>query len=140
MNGQYYPQSYMQGYPRQQYPYMSPQQYPMQQPVQPQQAQQMTDEKIYVQGPDAAKAYLVAANSSVRLWDSTQPVFYEKWADATGRPSLMAYKYEAVDLTEKPVSLQGNISDYEKRLAGIEERLNRLEGGMQNEQPDANVK
>lgn len=121
MNNPYYYQMPSYQYARPQQPAWTP----------PQLSQPQQEEKIYVQGMDAAKAYLVTANSSVRLWDSTQPIFYEKWADASGRPSLTAYRYEAVDLTERPLNGNTNISDYENRLNGIEARLKRLEGGLE---------
>ena len=38
--------------------------------------QQSNDERIWVQGKNAAEAYLVAANGFVRLWDSNGQVFY----------------------------------------------------------------
>jgi len=44
------------------------------------------DDRIWVQGEGAATAYLVAANGFARLWDSTAPIFYEKQADAYGKP------------------------------------------------------
>lgn len=53
------------------------------------------DDRIWVQGENAATAYLVAANGFVRLWDSTAPVFYEKRADAQGKPfPIVAYDYK----------------------------------------------
>ncbi len=129
MNNPYYYQMPSYQYARPQQPAWTP----------PQLSQPQQEEKIYVQGMDAAKAYLVTANSSVRLWDSTQPIFYEKWADASGRPSLTAYRYEAVDLTERPLNGNTNISDYENRLNGIEARLKRLEGGLNDEQSNADA-
>lgn len=57
----------------------------------------MVDERIWVTSQQAAEAYLVAANSFVRLWDSSQPRFYEKSADCTGRPMTMkVYEYKEV--------------------------------------------
>ncbi len=44
------------------------------------------DDRIWVQGEGAATSYLMAPNGFVRLWDSTAPVFYEKQADAQGKP------------------------------------------------------
>lgn len=55
------------------------------------------DERIWVTNQQAAEAYLVAANSFVRLWDSSQPRFYEKSADCTGRPMAMKiFEYKEV--------------------------------------------
>lgn len=55
------------------------------------------DERIFVSNQQAAEAYIVAANSFVRLWDSSQPRFYEKTADYTGRPMAMRiFEYKEV--------------------------------------------
>lgn len=51
--------------------------------------QQTQDERIWVQNETSAEAYLVAPNGFVRLWDANKPVFYEKRADASGRPLPM---------------------------------------------------
>lgn len=62
-----------------------------------QQASPMSDERIWVSNQQAAESYLVAANGFVRLWDSSQPRFYEKSADCTGRPMAMkVYEYKEV--------------------------------------------
>lgn len=103
-------------------------------------AQPASDEKLYVQGADGARAYLVTANGFVRLWDSTRPVFYEKYADATGRPTLMAYEYKALDMTEKPQESSTGTNVYDERLKGIEERLLKLEEGIRHEQSNADDK
>lgn len=97
-----------------------------------------TDDKIYVQGLEAAKAYLVTAGGFVRLWDSTRPVFYEKTADARGIPSLMAFEYKAVNLADNGVLNDKRVIDYEERLKGIESRLLKLEG-TDNEQSNADA-
>jgi len=89
------------------------------------------DERIWVQGEEAAKAYLVTANGFVRLWDSTQPIFYEKRADQTGRSYMEAYKYERIVrsapesegftqkqgnyITEQIQALQGRIEALERK-------------------------
>jgi hypothetical protein len=43
---------------------------------------------IWVQGEAGAKAYLVAPNSTVTLWDSENKTIYVKTADASGVPSM----------------------------------------------------
>lgn len=73
------------------------------QPMYAQQTPPMTDERIWVTNQQAAEAYLVAANSFVRLWDSSQPRFYEKSADCTGRPMAMKiYEYQEVSAMPQP--------------------------------------
>lgn len=79
------------------------QQMPMQQPIQPMQmVQQMptiqpSDDRIWVQGEAGAKAYFVAANATVVLWDTESPTLYIKSADATGKPLDM----DIIDLSRR---------------------------------------
>lgn len=51
---------------------------------------------IWVQGEAGAKAYLVAPNSTVTLWDTESPTIYIKSADFAGVPSL-----RILDFTER---------------------------------------
>lgn len=101
--------------------------------------QQSNDERIWVQGKNAAEAYLVAANGFVRLWDSNGQVFYEKRADASGRPCMETYEYKRLgaELPKTEAESRSNVNDYSKeidslkaRLAALEKRLN--DGGRAN--------
>lgn len=101
--------------------------------------QQNSDERIWVQGKNAAEAYLVAANGFVRLWDSNGQVFYEKRADASGRPCMETYEYKRLgaELPKTEAESKSNGNDYSKeidslkaRLAALEKRLN--DGGRAN--------
>lgn len=91
----------------------------------------MQDERIWVPSAAAAEAYPVSANSFVRLWHSTQPIFYEKSADPIGRPSpIIAYEYKILGTsTEQQVQQMqvADISDYEARIKSLEERIEALE-------------
>ena len=49
---------------------------------------QQTNDIIWVQGEAGAKAYLVAPNNTVTLWDSESPTIYVKSADMNGVPSM----------------------------------------------------
>ena len=73
----------------------------MQQPIQTQMQQipmgQPYDDRIWVQGEAGAKAYFVAANATVVLWDTESPTIYIKSADATGKPLEM----EIIDLLRR---------------------------------------
>lgn len=79
--------------------------YPIQQPVpQPQMSTGLT----WVQGEAGAKAYPVAPNTTVDLWDSEEQVIYLKSADISGMPSIKVLDYTIRDqssvkntLTEK---------------------------------------
>lgn len=65
-------------------------QLPMMQPMQQQ------DSRIFVQGEQSAKAYLVANGNTVVLWDSESPTIYLKSVDASGMPSM-----RVLDITER---------------------------------------
>lgn len=102
--------------------------------------QQPSDERIWVQNEASADAYLVAPNGFVRLWDATKPVFYEKRADATGRPlPIDVYEYskkQPVSLTEQQKTDGGSI-DWQKELDALNRRIEALEKEAKNEQSDA---
>lgn len=108
------------------YPYFNYQQ-PYQAPV-PDMLSQLRqppqqDERIWVQNRGAADSYLMAPNSFVRLWDSQEPVFYEKRSDASGRPCMEVCEYKKRE-TEKAPQPVG----FSNRLEIIEQRLTALEG------------
>lgn len=94
-----------------------------------QQPQQSNDERIWVQGKNAAEAYLVAANGFVRLWDSNGQVFYEKRADASGRPYMEAYEYKRLgaETVKTETENKSSINDYVQELNGLKARLEALE-------------
>ena len=70
---------------------------PMQNPIAP--PTQTTNDIIWVQGEAGAKAYLVAPNNTVTLWDSESPTIYIKTADMSGVPSM-----RILDFTERTVN------------------------------------
>lgn len=80
------------GYP--QYQQMGGMQQQAQQAAQqPVQAPAPNNNLIWVQGEAGAKAYLVAPNTTVQLWDSDAQVIYLKSADASGMPSIKTLDY-----------------------------------------------
>lgn len=83
---------------------------------------------IWVQGEAGAKAYPIAPNTTVQLWDSESQTVYLKSADASGMPSMKTLDYTIRDATptvnvaEKPqIDLSGYITreEFEKRIAEI---------------------
>ena len=102
-----YPQ-YTQQYPQQyQHPIPTPQQQiQQQQPVQ-------QGSLIWVSGEAGAKAYLVAPNTTVQLWDSEANCVYLKSADATGMPSMKILDY-TIREGEKPrnAPLKSEMNNY----------------------------
>lgn len=88
----------------------------------------MQDERIWVPSAAAAEAYPIAANGFVRLWHSTQPIFYEKSADAAGRPfPMIAYEYKLMGAETEQQSPPIEVPDYEPRIKALEERIDVLE-------------
>lgn len=85
------------------------------QPQQMQQAQQqtpsMSSNMIWVSGEAGAKAYLVAPNTTVQLWDSESQRIFLKSADASGMPSMKVLDYTIRDtVPQKPVNAAINPS------------------------------
>ena len=67
---------------------------PSYQPQMPQQpVQQNNGGIIWVSGEAGAKAYLVAPNTTVQLWDSEAQTIYLKSADASGMPTMKILDY-----------------------------------------------
>ena len=58
--------------------------------------QKPANDIIWVQGEAGAKAYLIAPNNTVVLWDTESPTIYINSADNTGIPSM-----RVLDFTER---------------------------------------
>lgn len=119
---QYYPGNTMNFQPQYQQPMY-------QQPIgmQPQAPQPMQDDRVWVANEQAADSYQIVPNGFVRLWDSNQQVYYEKRADATGRPMpLVVYEYRVRSAPALAVTPPAN--DWEVRLKAVEEKLKAMEG------------
>lgn len=88
-----YQNPYQQGY----YPmYQQPQYQQVQQPVQQTQPMQPSVPQIsnvWIYDPSEIPNYPVAPNNAVRFWIANKKVFYEKSADATGKPTLKVFDY-----------------------------------------------
>lgn len=67
-----------------------------------------TNDIIWVQGSEGAKAYLVAPNNTVTLWDSESPTIYLKTADANGVPSM-----RVLDFTERTENAQKSTAEHD---------------------------
>lgn len=80
---------------------------------------QPTNGLIWVQGEAGAKAYPVAPNTTVQLWDSENQIVYLKSADASGMPSMKILDYTIRDNTTQGNALQKqpqvDLSDYVTR-------------------------
>lgn len=72
---------------------------------QPMQAQPapMRDDRLWVEGEEAARSYLVAAGNSAVLWDNNRDTIYFKQTDPTGRPlPMMILDFTVRDQNQKP--------------------------------------
>jgi len=89
--------AYFNGFPATYQPMYQPQSYtPMQvgqQNVAPVQQPVQQNGIIWVSGEAGAKAYLVAPNNTVQLWDSESQRIFLKSADASGMPSMKILEY-----------------------------------------------
>jgi hypothetical protein len=83
-----------------------PQQVPQQIPQQP--TQQTQNNLIWVSGEAGAKAYLLAPNTTMPLWDSESQTIYLKSADASGMPSMRIIDYTIRDNAPKTPNLAAN--------------------------------
>lgn len=87
------------------------------------------DERIWVNGESQARDYLIAPNGFVRLWDSNRQVFYEKRADASGRPYIDTFEYSRICENKMP----DNTFDYMEQIKALESRIKALEEGLNHE-------
>ena len=107
------------------------QQPPMQPATQPiatptVQTPQMSNDMIWVQGLAGAKAYLVAPNTTVTLWDSENPVIYLKSCDSNGMPSM-----KILDIAERTETPQKSTAEHTCQCGNkftLKEDFNALEG------------
>lgn len=127
---QYYPQ--YQSMPVQQMQQQIPQQMPQQPQAQP---QQVNSNMIWVSGEAGAKAYLVAPNTTVQLWDSEKNVIYIKSADASGMPSIKTLDYTIRDTATNTQTLVNDDGGYIKKeelealkgqIHALEQEINKL--------------
>lgn len=62
---------------------------------------QKQSNRVWVQGEEGAKSFLVAPNSEVELWDSERQSIYIKTADMNGIPSTVTLDYVIRDNNNK---------------------------------------
>lgn len=86
---------------------------------------------IWVSGEAGAKAYMVAPNTTVQLWDSESQTIYLKSADASGMPSMRIIDYTIRDNTPKAPNLSPQ-SDFVTRseLQSVLDELNALKAKL----------
>lgn len=125
------------------FPATYPQYYPQFQQITPVQNQQQNNGMIWIQGIESAKAFQVAPNSTVVLWDSEQQCCYIKSADASGMPSMRILDYTIRSEAPRTAqnALSGNntqiptiedISALQSQIDSLKQQIEQL-GGMENE-------
>lgn len=67
----------------------------LQQPFQ--QVSQPISQPQYVNGRQSADAFQMQPNTTVILWDSNEPIFYVKQADASGFCSIKSFRFTEVE-------------------------------------------
>lgn len=98
----------------------------------------MQDERIWVTSQQAAESYIVAANNFIRLWDSSQPRFYEKAADFTGRPMAMKV-YEYKEVSAMPEAQQGEYVSI-KEFTDFKDQINEFINSLNAKEVKKNAK
>lgn len=91
---------------------------------------------VWVSGEAGAKAYLVAPNTSVALWDSEANVIYIKSADASGMPSIKILDYNVRDNSPKTAEIQpqadfvthNELADMQKEIDSLKSKFERRGG------------
>lgn len=103
-----------------------PQSYPQYQQAGAQMSSpQQNNGMIWIQGIESAKAFQVAPNNTVVLWDSEQQCCYIKSADASGMPSMRILDYTIRSEAPRKAqnALYGNNTDIPTR-----QDLNAMQG------------
>lgn len=93
------------------------------QPMTQQTVPPTTNDMIWVQGLSGAKAYLVAPNTTVTLWDSERKTIYLKSSDNAGMPSM-----KILDYTESSENLPTENSKINSNAQITVESINALNG------------
>lgn len=116
-----------------------------QQAVPPQTAQPMaqqtvpptTNDMIWVQGLSGAKAYLVAPNATVTLWDSERKTLYLKSCDNAGMPSMKILDY--TERTESAENLPTDNLKVESNTQPTLDGINALNGRFDDILSELNI-
>ena len=97
---------------------------------------------IWVSGEAGAKAYLVAPNTTVQLWDSEAQTVYLKSADASGMPSVKILDY-TIREAAAPAQIASNANaqyvtkeEFETlygQIKALKKQIDKLKGDAANE-------
>lgn len=92
---------------------------------------------VWVSGEAGAKAYLVAPNTSVALWDSEANVIYIKSADMSGMPSIKVLDYTMRDVTPRTAEIspqmdfatKDDVESLKGEISALESKFERMSNG-----------
>lgn len=87
------------------------------------QNQQNNNSIIWVQGEAGEKAFHVAPNSTVQLWDSEAQTIYLKSADASGMPSMKVLDYTMRGPSDAREGLKSDVYVTKDELHTFEETM-----------------
>lgn len=120
-----------------------PQYFPQYQQVGTQMSSPQNNGLIWVQGIEAARAYPIAPNTNIALWDSESQSIYIKSADASGMPSMRILDYtirqESARTVQNAISGTGDTTPTRQDLNSLQEQIDALKrqiaqmGGARNE-------
>ena len=125
------------------FPATYPQYYPQYQQMPTQPAAQQNNGMIWIQGIESAKAFQVAPNSTVVLWDSEQQCCYIKSADASGMPSMRILDYtirseaprtaqNALSGNDAQIPTKEDINALQSQIDGLKKQIEQM-GGIAHE-------
>lgn len=92
---------------------------------QPAQNQQLSSNRVWVQGEGSAKAYIVANNSEQVLWDSDNPSIYIKTVDQNGKPSITILDY-TIRETSQEIEPGKDMDDLKKEISELKDMVKGL--------------
>lgn len=92
--------------------YQQPIQQPQMAQISQNQPTQQNGERIWVQGLEGAKAYMIIPGAEAVLWDSEKPYIYIKTADLQGRPNLQILSYSKSEQADKSPKVPDLSNDF----------------------------
>lgn len=107
-----------------------PQQVPQQIPQPP--TQQTQNNLIWVSGEAGAKAYLLAPNTTMPLWDSESQTIFLKSTDGSGMPTIKYLDYTVRDAAQptnnivEEFATKDDIAQLTEQLADLKRRMDAM--------------
>ena len=94
--------------------------------------QQPQNSIIWVNGETGAKAYMVAPNQTVQLWDSEAQTIYLKSADASGMPTIKILDYTIRNSTPPKAEIS-SVADFATKdeVSALRKEINALKAKIE---------